>query len=74
MDEFFDAKSLLGSLQASYASFMSAHDHLGASQSQWLYGPGAALQGPALEASLHQAHDLAASVRQVRQGVRYGAG
>ncbi|GAB4814248.1 hypothetical protein N2152v2_001294 [Parachlorella kessleri] len=88
LDEFFDAKSLLGSLQSSAASlFLSAHDSLaaglagGSSSSSGLglyggfggfggYGGGAGRQGPegappSLEASLYQAHDLAASVRQL---------
>lgn len=95
LDEFFDAKSLLGSLQSSCALFFaSAHESLGSygsgsqyqSQYQSQYhshysslggsprgggGGGAALEGgPAgaagVEVSLYQAHDLAASVRQVR--------
>ena len=103
LDEFYDAKSLLGSLSHSSAAslFLSAHEALppgGASalssyhsqyhsqyqpqypsqyQSQqglgFVYGAGsprgAGGPGPSfdssLDASLYQAHDLAASVRQV---------
>jgi hypothetical protein len=87
VDEFFDAKSLLGSLQSSCTSFfMSAHESLPGPASSGLAGlAGGSLalygspQGgpllppwlppePTLESSLYQAHDLAASVRQVGRG------
>ena len=51
MDEFFDAKSLLGSLQSTFSSFMAGSEH--------------SAGGGAHDMALSHMHDLAASVREV---------
>ena len=51
VDEFFDAKSLLGSLQSTFSSFMTSSD--------------ASAEAGKHEMALSHMHDLAASVREV---------
>lgn len=60
MDEFFDAKSLLGSLQEAFSSALAA-SNAGASA---FYGGAAGADGGGLGGAFAM-HDLAASIREV---------
>jgi hypothetical protein len=78
VDEFFDAKSLLGSLQAAFASAMAASSYHsaagGAGTSQSLGGGLHGSCGADLDLDAFTLHDLAASIREARRGAGVGKG